>query len=65
MFSLIKGSIDWLFSRKKVNVLLLGIDNSGKTVTPTQTFLEQLKKLHKQSSMPLHKIPPTVGLNSN
>merc|ERR1719281_2313185 len=39
-------------------MIILGVDNAGKT-----TMLEQLKKTFGAKSMPIDKIPPTIGLN--
>ena len=60
MFSLISGFFDWYFRKTEVNVLILGLDNAGKT-----TLLEQSKGIFapKQKRIPPSKIPPTVGLN--
>lgn len=60
MYSLLSGLWTWAFSKRTIRVLLLGIDGAGKT-----TLLEQLKRITKQPALPLHKIKPTVGLNSD
>merc|ERR1719245_2639198 len=39
-------------------MVLLGVDNAGKT-----TILEQLKTLFGGKGMPADRIPPTIGLN--
>lgn len=60
MFSLLYGFWDYLFHKEDYFVLVLGLDNSGKT-----TFLEQAKcnfnKTYKQ--IDLNRIASTVGLN--
>lgn len=62
MFSLLSGLLRWLFSKNEVHILVLGLDNAGKT-----TFLEHSKTLLKRRStaggVSLDRIPPTVGLN--
>lgn len=64
MFSLITGCWQFMLSKRTVRILLLGIDNSGKTVKLMQTLFEQLKKRCGQKAMALRKIPSTIGLNS-
>lgn len=64
MYSLLSGAIRWIFAKRVQRVLLVGLDNSGKTVPFPQTFLEQLKRHFRLPALPSHKIPPTVGLNS-
>eukprot|EP00922_Rhytidocystis_sp_ex-Travisia-forbesii_P058905 GHVS01087200.1.p1 GENE.GHVS01087200.1~~GHVS01087200.1.p1 ORF type:complete len:528 (-),score=128.99 GHVS01087200.1:248-1831(-) len=58
MYSLLCGLWTWLFAREQIRLLLLGLDNAGKTTT-----LEQLKRHFQLKSLPLHKIVPTVGFN--
>uniref|UniRef100_K3WSN4 ADP-ribosylation factor-like protein n=1 Tax=Globisporangium ultimum (strain ATCC 200006 / CBS 805.95 / DAOM BR144) TaxID=431595 RepID=K3WSN4_GLOUD len=59
MFSLFMGLWDYLFSKAELHLLIVGLDDAGKT-----TLLEQLKGMFgKKPGIPLDKIPPTVGLN--
>lgn len=59
MFSLLLGLWEYLFSKAELHLLIVGLDDAGKT-----TLLEQLKGIFgKKPGIPLDKIPPTVGLN--
>ncbi|CAH0488570.1 unnamed protein product [Peronospora farinosa] len=59
MFSLFWGLWSYLFSKAELHLLIVGLDDAGKT-----TLLEQLKSIFsKKAGIPLDKIPPTVGLN--
>jgi ADP-ribosylation factor related protein 1 len=58
-FSLLAGFWQYIFSKSHVNILILGLDDAGKT-----TILEQMKGIYKKvPGIPPAKIPPTVGLN--
>ena len=57
--SLIYGTWRMLFSRPKINILVLGLDHSGKS-----TLLEKIKSIFgAKNRMPLELIQPTVGFN--
>mmetsp|Transcript_22526 Transcript_22526/g.49779 ORF Transcript_22526/g.49779 Transcript_22526/m.49779 type:complete len:195 (-) Transcript_22526:184-768(-) len=58
MFSLLHGLWQWLLQKEERRMILLGIDNAGKTTT-----LEQLKVLFGVKGMPVDRISPTIGLN--
>eukprot|EP01064_Diplonema_japonicum_P029994 TRINITY_DN4978_c1_g2_i1.p1 TRINITY_DN4978_c1_g2~~TRINITY_DN4978_c1_g2_i1.p1 ORF type:complete len:206 (+),score=9.01 TRINITY_DN4978_c1_g2_i1:81-698(+) len=58
MFHLIYGLWKLLFKKDEYRVLLIGLDNAGKT-----TVLEKIKALHGGQALPPGKICPTVGLN--
>lgn len=60
MFSLFYGLWKYMFKRDEFYVLILGLDNAGKT-----TFLEQTKiKFNRNyKGVNLNKITTTVGLN--
>lgn len=58
-FSLLSGLIEYLFTKPRLNFLLIGLDYAGKT-----TLLEKLKTLYgKVPGIPPDKIPPTIGMN--
>ena len=79
MFSLLSGLWQHAFQKQEYYVLILGLDNAGKTVrgrcrllnlavanrSHTQTLLEKFKAINNTAyhGMPLEKITPTVGLN--
>lgn len=60
MYTLLSGAYRTYFQRDEYCILILGLDDAGKT-----TFLEQTKtKFSKEyRGMPLNKITTTVGLN--
>lgn len=58
MFHLVKGLYNNWNSKEHYSILILGLDNAGKT-----TFLETLKKEFSMASKDLNKIAPTVGQN--
>ncbi|XP_043912891.1 ADP-ribosylation factor-related protein 1 isoform X2 [Protopterus annectens] len=60
MYTLLSGLYKYMFQKDEYCVLILGLDNAGKT-----TFLEQTKIRFSKSykGMNLMKITTTVGLN--
>ncbi|CAJ1343111.1 unnamed protein product [Effrenium voratum] len=58
MFSLLCGLWTWLLQKEERRMVLLGVDNAGKTTT-----LEQLKAHFGLKAMPNERIPPTIGFN--
>jgi ADP-ribosylation factor related protein 1 len=59
MFSLLSGLIEYLFTKPRLNILLIGLDYAGKT-----TLLENLKTSYgKVPGIPPDKIPATIGMN--
>ena len=58
MLSLLWGIWEWLFRKEERKIIIVGVDNAGKSTT-----LEQLKKQYTGKGMDLEKIPPTIGLN--
>ena len=58
MFHLAKGIYNTWNQKEQYSILILGLDNAGKT-----TFLETLKKESNLNSKPLDRITPTVGQN--
>ena len=58
MLSLFWGVWEWLFRKEERKLIIVGVDNAGKSTT-----LEQLKKQYTGKGMDMDKIPPTIGLN--
>ncbi|VDI72973.1 Hypothetical predicted protein, partial [Mytilus galloprovincialis] len=60
MYTLLSGYWKYFFQKEEYNVLILGLDNAGKS-----TYLEQSKTKFnsKYQGMNLSKITATVGLN--
>ncbi|EDQ92987.1 uncharacterized protein MONBRDRAFT_2913, partial [Monosiga brevicollis MX1] len=58
MFSLLSGFYDYLTRRPEYYVLILGLDNAGKT-----TLSEQFKVLNRPGYKARSRTAPTVGLN--
>uniref|UniRef100_A0A7M4EF74 ADP-ribosylation factor-related protein 1 n=1 Tax=Crocodylus porosus TaxID=8502 RepID=A0A7M4EF74_CROPO len=60
MYTLLSGLYKYIFQRDEYCILILGLDNAGKT-----TFLEQTKIRFNRNykGMSLSKITTTVGLN--
>jgi ADP-ribosylation factor related protein 1 len=58
MLSLFWGIWEWFFRKEERKLIIVGVDNAGKSTT-----LEQLKKQYTGKGMDLERIPPTIGLN--
>ncbi|GME25087.1 Ras GTPAse [Neofusicoccum parvum] len=58
MYHLMKGLYMYATSKEEYSILLLGLDNAGKT-----TLLEQIKAVHSNNLHPKLKTVPTVGQN--
>ena len=75
MFTLLRGLWDYFFRKDEYYIVILGLDNAGKTVSPVrnfpgvyrilQTLLEKTKNLfiRNYNGIPMDKITSTVGLN--
>ncbi|KAF2395986.1 P-loop containing nucleoside triphosphate hydrolase protein [Trichodelitschia bisporula] len=58
MYHLMKGLYLYATSKEEYSILLLGLDNAGKT-----TLLEQIKAAHSSHAHPNLRTVPTVGQN--
>lgn len=59
MFSLLSGFWQYFFAKPNIHVLIIGLDNAGKT-----TVLEKIKsKFGNSPGLPPDRIPPTIGMN--
>ncbi|KAI3652889.1 hypothetical protein MP228_002314 [Amoeboaphelidium protococcarum] len=59
MYTLFSGLYRHLTRKEEYNILVLGLDNSGKT-----TMLERIKSIYTGAKgLPPEKINPTIGLN--
>lgn len=60
MYTLLSGLWRYIFQKNEYNILIVGLDNAGKT-----TLLEQIKRKYSSDyqGIPFEKITSTVGLN--
>ncbi|XP_063710868.1 ADP-ribosylation factor-related protein 1-like [Symsagittifera roscoffensis] len=60
MYTLVSGLVRELLKRDEYNVLILGLDNAGKTTLLEHT---KIKFTSGYTGKPFHKITATIGLN--
>jgi len=58
MFGLLYGLYAWAVEKREYHVLIIGLENAGKS-----TLLERLNFEFNKRGLPPEKIRPTVGLN--
>ena len=51
MFSLLAGAYQYIFEPREYYILILGIDNAGKTVS---IFVVTARNVHTTASVPFH-----------
>jgi ADP-ribosylation factor related protein 1 len=58
MYTLLTGLYRQYTQKEEFNIIILGLDNAGKT-----TLLERIKHIFLGSGLDPSRIAPTVGLN--